>query len=169
MVVSNSNNKIVKHLISSITLLLLSTLAFGQVPNTFSSGETISSSKINANFAYLADAMENDNITAMMICRISGHSNVENKLYYGLCSSTNDQTFITKTTLYKNYFNSTDSRIESKSMSDVPNTISINDLFSDGWILFDSKQDLAIHDRGNGSSTHIVYFLERHIFYKVSD
>ena len=47
-----------KHLLSSITLLLLSTLAFGQVPNTFSSGETISSSKINANFAFLADSIK---------------------------------------------------------------------------------------------------------------
>ena len=55
-----------KHLLSSITLLLLSTLAFGQVPNTFSSGETISSSKINANFSFLADAIKNDNITAQM-------------------------------------------------------------------------------------------------------
>ena len=58
-----------KHLLSSITLLLLSTLAFGQVPNTFSSGETISSSKINANFAYLADAMVKGNVNNMMFCK----------------------------------------------------------------------------------------------------
>ena len=53
-----------KYLLSSITLPLLSTLAFGQVPNTFSSGETISSSKINANFSFLANAMGSGNITA---------------------------------------------------------------------------------------------------------
>ena len=50
-----------KHLLSSITLLLLSTLAFGSdnnsenltVPHTFNSGETISSSKMNENFQAL--------------------------------------------------------------------------------------------------------------------
>ena len=57
-----------KHLLSSITLLLLSTLAFGQVPNTFSSGETISSSKINANFAFLADAMVKGNVIDIIYC-----------------------------------------------------------------------------------------------------
>ena len=57
-----------KHLLSSITLLLLSTVAFGQVPNTFSSGETISSSKINANFSFLANAMGSGNVSAMMMC-----------------------------------------------------------------------------------------------------
>ena len=57
-----------KRLSFSITLLLLSTLAFGQVPNTFSSGETISSSKINANFSFLANAMGSGNVTAMMHC-----------------------------------------------------------------------------------------------------
>ena len=58
-----------KHLISSFTLLLLSTLAFGQVPNTFSSGETISSSKINANFSFLADAMARGDLKKMMFCK----------------------------------------------------------------------------------------------------
>ena len=57
-----------KHLLSSITLFLLSTLAFGQVPNSFSSGETISSSKINANFSFLENAMGSGNVTAMMMC-----------------------------------------------------------------------------------------------------
>ena len=80
-----------KRLSFSITLLLLSTLAFGQVPNTFSSGETISSSKINANFAYVASAVKNDNVTAMMVCSTSGFYN--DKFYYAFCDSTNDQTF----------------------------------------------------------------------------
>ena len=63
-----AKNDMKKNLLSSTTLLLLSTLAFGQVPNTFSSGETISSSKINANFSFLANAMGSGNITAMMHC-----------------------------------------------------------------------------------------------------
>ena len=88
----NSNNKIMKHLLSSITLLLLSTLAFGQVPNTFSSGETISSSKINANFAYVASAIKNDDITAMMVCGKSGFD-TQDKFFYGGCVSTDNQTF----------------------------------------------------------------------------
>ena len=43
-----------KPLLSSITLLLLSTLAFGSdnitIPNSFNSGSTISSSQMNENF-----------------------------------------------------------------------------------------------------------------------
>ena len=46
-----------KHLLSA-TLILLSTLSYAQVPNSFSSGETISSSQINANFSFLADAVQ---------------------------------------------------------------------------------------------------------------
>jgi len=87
-----------KHLLSSINLLLLSTLAFGQVPNTFSSGETISSSKINANFAYLADAIKNGEIEAMMICRdsgmlnekIDGTWNLNTKFVCANCSASNN-------------------------------------------------------------------------------
>ena len=54
-----------KHLLSSITLLLLSTLAFGSdnnsenltVPHTFNSGETISSSKMNENFELIKNKL----------------------------------------------------------------------------------------------------------------
>ena len=95
-----------KHLLSSITLLLLSTLAFGQVPNTFSSGETISSSKINANFAFLADSIKNDNITAMMVCKTSGYKPTDNTFYFGDCFSTENQAFETISTLRKSYFQS---------------------------------------------------------------
>jgi len=42
-----------KNLLNTFALLLLSTLAFGQVPHTFTSGETISSSQMNENFNYL--------------------------------------------------------------------------------------------------------------------
>ena len=62
-----------KHLLSA-TLILLSTLSYAQVPNTFSSGETISSSQINANFAYLANSIKNDEVTAMMVCTSSGYN-----------------------------------------------------------------------------------------------
>ena len=55
-----------KHLLSA-TLILLSTLSYAQVPNSFSSGETISSSQINANFSFLADAMARGNVNDMMI------------------------------------------------------------------------------------------------------
>ena len=81
-----------KHLLSSITLLFLSTVAFGQVPNTFSSGETISSSKINANFAYLADGILKDNVTAMMVCQAEGFTE-SGVYYYASCYSSDDQTF----------------------------------------------------------------------------
>ena len=79
-------------LLSSITILLLSTLAFGQEPNTFSSGETISSSKINANFAYLANGILKDNVIAMMVCQAEGFTE-SGVYYYASCYSSDDQTF----------------------------------------------------------------------------
>ena len=96
-----------KHLLSSITLLLLSTVAFGQVPNTFSSGETISSSKINANFSFLANAMAGGNVAAMMHCsgavgmidlsnaQIDAFTVYSNpKVAYSNCHSTDNTSFI---------------------------------------------------------------------------
>jgi len=57
-----------KHLLSA-TLILLSTLSYAQVPNSFSSGETISSSQVNANFSFLADAMARGNVAAIIYCK----------------------------------------------------------------------------------------------------
>jgi hypothetical protein len=58
-----------KHLLSA-TLILLSTLSYAQVPNSFSSGETISSSQINANFSFLADAMGRGKVAAIIFCQV---------------------------------------------------------------------------------------------------
>ena len=55
-----------KHLLSSITLLLLSTLAFGSdnrsAPNVFSSGSSISSSQMNENFNFLASEIREKDV-----------------------------------------------------------------------------------------------------------
>jgi hypothetical protein len=55
-----------KHLLSSFTLLLLSTLAFGSdnrsAPNVFSSGSTISSSQMNENFNFLASEIRDKDV-----------------------------------------------------------------------------------------------------------
>ena len=55
-----------KHLLISITLLLLSIQAFGSdnrsAPNVFSSGSTISSSKMNENFNFLASEIREKNV-----------------------------------------------------------------------------------------------------------
>ena len=68
-----------KHLLSA-TLILLSTLSYAEeVPNTFSSGDTISSSQINANFSFLADAMARGNLTAMMQCSDRGYIDLDNQ------------------------------------------------------------------------------------------
>ena len=147
-----------KHLLSSITILLLSTLAFGQVPNTFSSGETISSSKINANFAYLADSIKNDNISAMMVCASSGYtSTTPKKFYYGNCFSTDNTEFTINNgiRLYLSYYGTYTTYV-------VPdNYIEFKDLFNNKWILFDSKVNPVIVSSD-------VYVIQKHIFYKVS-
>ena len=148
-----------KHLLSSITLLLLSTLAFGQVPNTFSSGETISSSKINANFAYLADAIKNDNITAMMMCATSGYTtSAPIKFYYGNCFSTDDTQItsnINSTRLNLSYYNNYDTYVTPS------NYIEFSNLFENKWILFNS----FITGSTRNSDFYVV---QKHIFYKVS-
>ena len=55
-----------KYLLNSITLLLLSTLAFGSdnrsAPNVFSSGSTISSSQMNENFNFLASEIREKDV-----------------------------------------------------------------------------------------------------------
>ena len=140
-----------KHLLNSITLLLLSTLAFGQVPNTFSSGETISSSKINANFAYLAESIKNGNISAMMVCQSAGYNNDDNKFYYGKCSSTDNQTFGTQS-LYLYMYDRTNNQAYISSS----NTIGLNELFSNKWLLYNSNW--GAHSSG---------VFQKHVFYKV--
>ena len=152
-----------KHLLSSITLLFLSTVAYGQVPNTFSSGETISSSKINANFAYLADGILKDNVTAMMVCQAEGFTE-SGVYYYASCYSSDDQTFegtvslkIKSTRIYPgssiaNFFESTT----------YANAISIKDLFSQKWVLYKYLQTQSTL----GSS--YIYIYPKIIFYKVS-
>ena len=55
-----------KHILSSITLLFLSTLVYGSdnrsAPNVFSSGSTISSSKMNENFNFLASELREKSV-----------------------------------------------------------------------------------------------------------
>ena len=119
-----------KHLLSA-TLILLSTLSYAQVPNSFSSGETISSSQINANFAYLANSIKNDEVTAMMVCTSSGYN--ESKYYYGNCFSTDNTTFNTNAielnfSYYQSYF----------TYVSPNNNIEFKELFNNKWILYNS-------------------------------
>ena len=157
-----------KHLLGSITLLLLSTLAFGQVPNTFSSGETISSSKINANFAYLAQAIKSDNISAIMICKTSGYKSSDNTFYFGDCFSSDSQTFETIPTLVKSYFQSYNQRYEQKYVDNVPRCISLSDVFNGKWVLYQSNEGLSSSSRQSNNTEYFVFVNETHIFYKVS-
>ena len=154
-----------KHLLSSITLLLLSTLAYGQVPNTFSSGETISSSKINANFAYVSSAIKNDNITAMMVCEHSGFSN--GKYYYAGCYSTNDETFENSIQISTRFISNSSSQGMTLTFN---NAISLKNLFDNKWILYDSKYHGATVSQAESSSGYPItnYIFQKHTFYKVS-
>ena len=162
-----------KHLLSSITLLLLSTLAFGQVPNTFSSGETISSSKINANFSFLADAMGSGKIDAMMHCagevemidlsnnQISAYEGYTTpKVAYTNCHSTDNTSFIESSKFCKfDYYqySSGNSRWECTSSNASKwgyNLITAQSLLENKWIF----SQFSFKD-----NSHYV-----NIFYKVS-
>ena len=148
-----------KHLLSSITFLLLSTIAFGQVPNTFSSGETISSSKINANFAYLADAVKDGNVTAMMICtkagklneKINGSWNWSTKFVYVECHSTDDQVF-------EDNIPGQIEIVDLKGTSVEKPFITLENIFANKWIPYQT----TIHTFGTNT------LLELYMFYKVS-
>ena len=152
-----------KHLLSSITLLLLSTLAFGQVPNTFSSGETISSSKINANFAYVASAIKNDNITAMMVCEASGATS-EDIFYFAECHSTNGQTFENSVSLrvksIRLYPGSMVTKLQDSGT--FSNGISLTNVFNNKWVLQNSIYSQSQKD------TNYTIITQKHIFYKIS-
>jgi len=164
-----------KHLLSSITLLLLSTLAFGQVPNTFSSGETISSSKINANFSFLANAMAGGNVAAMMHCSgVVGMIDLSNaqidaftvysnpKVAYSNCHSTDNTSFIESSNLCSfNYYYYTDGQggfaCQSSSNANLKwahNLITAQSLLEDKWLF----SGVSFRD-----NSHFV-----NIFYKVS-
>ena len=143
-----------KHLLSA-TLILLGTLSYAQVPNSFSSGETISSSQINANFAYLANSIKNDEVTAMMVCGSSGYN--ESKYYYGNCFSTDNTTFNTNAIeLNFSYYHSYVTYVSPN------NNIEFKELFNNKWILYNS--DISAVTRNSD-----VYTIQKHIFYKISD
>ena len=154
-----------KHLLSSITLLLLSTLAFGQVPNTFSSGETISSSKINANFSFLANAMAGGNVTAMMACRGIHIGDTQNLVI------THEEEFISPQILFSKCLapdNTTLSNINGcvlgyslengncYSGGSKKRSIFSKDLIENGWVL-------SYIDKWGDGENNIYYY-----FYKVS-
>ena len=145
----------------------MSTLAFGQVPNTFSSGETISSSKINANFSFLASAIKNDNVTAMMVCNFSGISG--GKFYYSGCYSTDDQVFetVTISTQAISKMQNSDSTFTLYKQNST-NSISLKNLFDNKWILYDSKIKMGSICEGNSCSYSRLVHYQNHIFYKIS-
>ena len=143
-----------KNLLSSITLILLSTLAFGQVPNTFSSGETISSSKINANFSYLANAMAAGNVVDIMLCKNIGLTDKDNPsishgdnfispvvTYYG-CLPPDNTTVIPSTSICT--INSLNNGF-CQNGGGISNAIIATDLISNGWIYYDYNSIDAFH------------------------
>ena len=154
-----------KHLLSSIIFLLLSTLAFGQVPNTFSSGETISSSKINANFSFLANAMGNGKLQAMMVCRDRWIGDLENNDLQDLDQFTSPNIVFSNcivpdnTTLRNlkacNYENTIPQGM-CRYPSNVERAIFSRDLIDNGWIL-------SFIERITNSENYIYY-----LFYKIS-
>ena len=143
----------------------LSIVVHAQVPNQFSPGEIVSSSKVNANFAYLANMIGNDNVTEMMVCNASGVAN--NKYYYALCYATDNQTFENQLPLELNMAIKTGSNRfvphKHTGYTDEPfdRCISINEVFKNKWILFQSEK----YFRLDGA---VYYLTENHIFYKLN-
>ena len=139
-----------KHLLSSITLFFLSTLAFGQVPNTFSSGETISSSKINANFSFLADAIARGNVDAMMVCQNYGKETNTDEFTFGKCSASDNSSFNTSGNGWRDYVG----------YSKTESYMTLSDVLSEKWILHNT---FGISRQNSTNNPLILFF-----FYKVS-
>ena len=145
----------------------LSVVVHAEVPNQFSPGEIVSSSKVNANFAYLANMIGNDNVTAMMVCNASGVAN--NKFYYAFCYSTDNQTFednigLTMTYMYASsyYRSNTYSILPEDNPNRFNNCISLNDIFKKKWIIFDTIKEV------NWLSVNEVRVIESHLFFKLN-
>jgi hypothetical protein len=152
-----------QHLLSA-TLILLSTLSYAQVPNSFSSGETISSSQINANFSFLADAMARGHITGMMRCENYGESkyadldnpNIEQSAtltkghpVFTSCLSSDNTTFPTM-----NLCNSKDS---CNTLYSNQEALTFSYLIENNWLLH-------LIDRSASNNQQAYYY-----FYKISD
>jgi len=137
-----------------------------QVPNQFSPGEIVSSSKVNANFAYLANMIGNDNVTAMMVCNASGVAN--DKFYYAFCYSTDNQIFEDNVGLATTYMYAS-SYYRSNTIQMLPddhperfnNCISLNNIFNNKWVIFDSIKEVNWIDNNN------MRIFEKHIFFKL--
>ena len=157
-----------KHVLA-ISLILLSTLSYAEeVPNTFSSGDTISSSQINANFSFLADAMARGNVKEMMVCTGLGTVDLDNEnittgdeyvnvnsVFIG-CLSTDNTTFYTEHHVC--IFSTTNTSTCNLYSASTP-FITWKETISQKWLLH-------LIDRGSNSSSIYqgIYY-----FYKISD
>jgi hypothetical protein len=155
-----------KHLLSA-TLILLSTLSYAQVPNSFSSGETISSSQINANFSFLADAMGRGNVKAMMLCKDRWIGDLQNT------EIGNQDEFISPNIVFSNCLAPDNTTLTSINGCYIHESLGSNFCYSggararaifsknlivNGWILS------FIEKVGSSGDTNIYYY-----FYKISD
>jgi hypothetical protein len=150
-----------KHLLSA-TLILLSTLSYAEeVPNSFSSGETISSSQINANFSFLADAMGRGSVKAMMACSEMGVSDLDNP------SIVNGDDFITPIITFTSCLSPDNTTVLETiqtctfesfrygfciSPNPQNNAIKSTDLISKGWLYIEYESGTGLY-----------------LFYKISD
>jgi len=155
-------------IISIAALVLLSTLSYAEeVPNSFSSGETISSSQINANFSFLADAMAQGKITAMMICKDIGISDYTNQ------DIGNNEGFIKPTVAFGNCIAPDNTSLVNLNICHLraslqygncqspyskERSIYSNDLITNDWLLY------LIEVSKSGSDEFTYYY-----FYKISD
>ena len=84
--------------------------------------------------------MAGGNFTAMMVCGTNGISN--NTFYYAMCYSTDSQLFISSVSLSRKflYYSSYAMKysLSSSTEINVENAISLADILSSKWVLFES-------------------------------
>ena len=158
-----------KHLLSA-TLILLSTLSYAEeVPNSFSSGETISSSQINANFSFLADAMARGNVKAMMVCRQLGLADFDNP------DITEGEAFITPTLIFSECI-----APDNTTLVDDCNICFLDDSLSAGYCAYSEPIDRSITANELIVNQWLLHYIAPmplsdgndsflYLFYKISD
>ena len=137
-----------------------------EVPNIFAPGDVVSSSKVNENFASLANMIMNDNITAMMICEGMGIKLGDEvygqggDLFFFRCNSTNNQTFeeIDGCSINFNY-NSFFCRNHYGNFENFKYAITLKNIFLKKWLLYSNiVTGFGVGDSGYRQINHKYFY-----------
>ena len=115
-----------------IFLIFIQNLLLAEVPHSFSAGESVSASKFNDNFNYLANLVSDGKYNGLMICTDFGYSkDLDNQLLvFNNCLST-DTTILGSMT---NFYSSLSGGAQNPNYG----AVTASKIVSEGWIMINS-------------------------------